>query len=397
MFETSRKQKEKRIMNLHNEGYSIRDIAKQEHMSFRDIGTIVQREQQSQEATERQIQQAHIASQAYSLFLKGKSPIEVAIELKLRQPDVLGLYSEYLKLVQLDKLHSVYEEVKDDIEFFVKLYKMMKASGITLPGVQRLVRIANDDLPSVERTFQLANNRVAELQGDIRNSTFTFQSLSNGISSMNATIRSLEAEKQKVQEEIEELYQKRMKLQGFVRYFENNNARYLRITKFAEEKVYSILSENKLFLRLAVQSLIELIANDPPKYKFLIGSAREKNSEQLLDEHYNHTSAYGSVVHSSSSSHMHKAPPALTIQPKQKADREEQKLQQQPLLLDDDLEMLVQEAEKNLFNNLVKQFAPRIIALLMLILPKWRHSLPLVPEELKAFPFQDHRQEKPQT
>jgi len=61
MFETSRKQKEKRILNLHNEGYSIRDIAKQEHMYFRDIGTIVQREQQSHEATEHQKQQAHIA------------------------------------------------------------------------------------------------------------------------------------------------------------------------------------------------------------------------------------------------------------------------------------------------------------------------------------------------
>jgi septation ring formation regulator EzrA len=144
--------------------------------------------------------------------LKGKSPIEVAIELELRQPEVLDLYSEYLKLVQLDKLHSVYEEVKDDIEYFVKLYKMMKASGITPPHVERLVRIANDDLPSVERRFQLANNRVTELQGDIRNSTFTFQGLSDGISSMNATLRSLEAERQKVQEEIKELYQKRMKL-----------------------------------------------------------------------------------------------------------------------------------------------------------------------------------------
>jgi len=29
MFETSRKQKEKRILNLHNEGYSIRNIAEQ--------------------------------------------------------------------------------------------------------------------------------------------------------------------------------------------------------------------------------------------------------------------------------------------------------------------------------------------------------------------------------
>jgi uncharacterized protein YjaZ len=62
MFETSRKQKEKRILNLHNEGDPIRDMADQEHMSFRDIGAIIQREQQTQEATEHQIQQAHMAS-----------------------------------------------------------------------------------------------------------------------------------------------------------------------------------------------------------------------------------------------------------------------------------------------------------------------------------------------
>jgi hypothetical protein len=43
----------------------------------------------------------------------------------------------------------------------------------------------------------------------------------------------------------------------------------LHITRFAEEKVRTILSENKLFLRLAVQSLIELIANDPaPRMNF---------------------------------------------------------------------------------------------------------------------------------
>jgi hypothetical protein len=90
-------------------------------------------EQEKQEARELQTQQEYIASQAYSLFLKGKVPIEVAIELKLRQRDVLVLYSEYLKLVQLDKLHNVYEELKDGIENFVNLHKMMKASGITPP------------------------------------------------------------------------------------------------------------------------------------------------------------------------------------------------------------------------------------------------------------------------
>jgi hypothetical protein len=107
---------------MHNDGYTIRDIAKQEHKSFRDIGTIIDREQERQETTERQTQQAYIASQAYSLFSKGKSLVEVAIELKLRQPDVQMLHGEYLKLIGFEKLHKVYEELKDGIDYFVKLY-----------------------------------------------------------------------------------------------------------------------------------------------------------------------------------------------------------------------------------------------------------------------------------
>ena len=168
----------------------------------------------------------------------------------------------------------------------------------------------------------------------------------------------------------------------------------MHITKFAEEKVRSILSENKLFLRLAVQSLIELIVNDPDKYEFLMGSARKKNSEKLLD--YISTSTFRSVMNSSSSSHIDKTLPALKIQAKQKVDGEAQRLQQQPLLLKDGLEMLVQEGKTNLLNNLVRKLAPTIIALLMLIVPKSDHSLPLVPEE-QVFPFQDHREERSQT
>jgi hypothetical protein len=128
----------------------------------------------------------------------------------------------------------------------------------------------------------------------------------------------------------------------------------------------------------------------------LIGPEREKNSERLLDPHYISTSAYRSVMNRSSSSHSYKTLPAITIQTMQKVDGEAQRLQQQPLLLNDGLEMLVQEAEKNLLNNLVRKLAPTIIARLKLIVPKSHHSLPIVPEE-QVFPFQDHRQEKSQT
>ena len=237
--------------------------------------------------------------------------------------------------------------------------------------------------------------------GDIRNSAFTFQSLSDGISSMNETLRSLEAKKQKEEEEISKLYQKRMKLQGFVRYFVNSDERYLSIAKFAEEKVHGVLSQNKLFLQLAVQSLIELIASDPTKYGFLIGSFREKhsfNSEQvLLDSSYNHTTEYRSLI-GDSSSQIHQICPALAIEAKQNQEGEREEPQQQALSPNDSFEMLVREAEKTLLNNLVKQFVPAIIAFLMKF-PRSRHLLTFVPEaplvcdKQRLSPSQDDRQQ----
>jgi hypothetical protein len=403
MIDTPRKQKEKRILDLHNEGYTIRDIAKQERKSFRDIGAIIDREQERQETIARQTQQADIASQAYSLFSKGKSLVEVAINLKLRQPDVQVLYQEYLKLAGSDKLNKIYDELKDGIDHLVKLYMITIAGGINLNQVERLLKIANDDLINVEKTYEFLTNRVAELKGDIRNSAVTFQDLSNGISSMNATLRSLEAEKQKAQEELGELFQKRMKLLTFVRYYQNNNEGYLAIAKFTQQKVYSILSENKLFLKLTVQSLMELIASDPVKYRLLIGSMRQEtslDSGQLIDASYSQSDDYRSMNADSSCFNIHGIAPTLAIPSKQKGEGEGEgeELQQNALLLKDCVDTLVQEGEKKLFNNIVKQFVPAIVALLLLKFPESCPSLtliddaPLVCDKKRISPFQDNQQ-----
>jgi flagellar motility protein MotE (MotC chaperone) len=65
----------------------------------------------------------------------------------------------------------------------------------------------------------------------------------------------LDCEKELAQRD--QLYQKRMKLQDLLRHFENNNEEYTKIRKTAEEKVYSVLSDRKMLLKLALLSLIE--------------------------------------------------------------------------------------------------------------------------------------------
>jgi hypothetical protein len=71
-----------------------------------------------------------LAAQAYKLFSEGKTPLEVAVTLNLRESEATKFYKEYWKLKRLHNLNMVYEETKGDIERFLKLYRLSKAAGM---------------------------------------------------------------------------------------------------------------------------------------------------------------------------------------------------------------------------------------------------------------------------
>jgi hypothetical protein len=50
----------------------------------------------------------------------------------------------------------VYEEIKDDIASFLKLYKLSKTKGMGVQQVVNVLAIANDDLPAIEERFKRA-------------------------------------------------------------------------------------------------------------------------------------------------------------------------------------------------------------------------------------------------
>jgi DNA-directed RNA polymerase specialized sigma subunit len=144
----SKKEREERVLDLHfNQNKNYRQIAQEIKMSLRDIGEIVNR------ATEEKERQEHktTAVQAYELFYKGKTPLEVAIILNIGEAQATAYYWQYLKLVQLDDITEIYQELGSGIWDFVKLCKEAKAAKMGVSQVISLLRIANNNLPSVQR------------------------------------------------------------------------------------------------------------------------------------------------------------------------------------------------------------------------------------------------------
>ena len=109
----TRKERESLVIDLLNKCTPIRVIAKEAGMSFRDIGAIKKKAEEEKEAKQGQARQTMLSTQAYNLFLQGKTPVQVAIALNIREPEATQYYKEYWKLTQLHSLNWVYEQYEN--------------------------------------------------------------------------------------------------------------------------------------------------------------------------------------------------------------------------------------------------------------------------------------------
>ena len=62
----------------------------------------------------------------------------------------------------------------------------------------------------------------------------------------------------------------KVRIQGLVDNFQNDNEEYNKIRNTAEEKVVSVLSDRKMLLKLALLSLTESMRKDPDKFNAFI-------------------------------------------------------------------------------------------------------------------------------
>src|SRR5215216_117016 len=286
----TRQERERRVLALYNQGKTIREIAKEVRMSFRDIGAILnktvedkaggikQQDDAKEHREQEQQQYLSLSTQAYKLFSDRKTPLEVAIALNLRESEATRFYKEYWKLKQLHNLNTVYEETKGDIEPFLRLYKLSKVKGIGIKHVVNLLTFANEDLPALEKRFKRLRNDISMLQFQKCIDKRNLYKLNNQISSTTRLLNSYRISCIREKREIRKLYNEKARLETIVRGFKNNNEEYLKIKQTAEEKVKSVLIEGKILLKFATFSVIESLRTNPEEYNFVLYNIPNSNA-----------------------------------------------------------------------------------------------------------------------
>ncbi len=279
----TRREKEQRILELLEQGHNTREVAQETHTSFSYIGAVRRKAAKEKEIEEEQVQKASLSTQAYKLFLEGKNPVQVSIALNIREPEVDQYFKEYFKLEKLENLYQMYREIIDDIETFVKLYKLMKDADMKPEQTVKLLSFANNGLVSLHFEYNALKTEVEYLKGQK-------EELSNALENIKKNLVYYTSLCQKKIAEMEQLSRQIKRQENLARNFENNNEEYLKMKKFVEEKIRSILSAGKPLLEHAVLSVIESIKRDPEKYSPLIDSkivnSASHNYEQYHSNEY---------------------------------------------------------------------------------------------------------------
>src|SRR5215217_3925692 len=207
-------------------------------MSFRDIGTVLKKEEEKERqkkqldnntsTTDRDNNQRglSLSAQAYELFSQGKTPVEVAIELDLRESQATKYYKEYWKLKGLYKLNLIYEEIKDDISYLLKLHRLSKAAGMSTEHVVNLLEIANNNLPALESRYKKLQRNVDHLESKELDASISLEDLNNQIQNAKQMLDFCRLSCQKEVRKMLQLHRQNMGLTSLLRRFKNNNKEY---------------------------------------------------------------------------------------------------------------------------------------------------------------------------
>jgi hypothetical protein len=254
----TRTEKEQRVIELYQQGKTIREIAQEVHMSFADIGSIIRKFTKLDDDNKPQekdpITSISKDTQAFALFSEGKRPIEVAIKLDLGADIVGRLYQQFWRLEGLYQLNQVYKEIRRYLPSFLKLFSMMKQEKMmSEKDVVDALKFGKE-LPHLKDQFQFLIEEIERLE-------YKRNSLRTALSALQNQIFAARDSLKLYQSALDEAHKKLAQLEKI----KNNNKNYQQIEKLAEQKANDILSNRKAILTTAVISVLAALKNETEK------------------------------------------------------------------------------------------------------------------------------------
>jgi hypothetical protein len=199
-------QKKALVIQLYEQGKTIRQIAEVAHMSFKDIADVIKKHTGEDSDSVDKSKKSKDA-RVFELFLNGKQSIEVAIELDMSADEVEELHVQYWRLSKLDDLEDLYHEAKYSLSLLLQLFKILKNKRITKDkDIHDLIDLAYYGLPALRNKHEDLLNQVTALQSEKMTLNNEILGLRNSIYTNNEIIRKQNEESRKLDRKLDRLH-----------------------------------------------------------------------------------------------------------------------------------------------------------------------------------------------
>ena len=267
----SRTEKEQRVIELYEQGKTIREIAQDVHMSFGDIAFIIKKltglDDDNKPKEQDKIPVTTLSKDsAFALFSDGKKPIEVAIKLDLKADVVDKLYQQFWRLEGLYQLNLVYKEIRRYLPSFLTLFRIMKQQRMMTE--QEVVDALGfgKELPHLKDQFEILVEEINSLEYKKNNSKTVLSALQNQISAARDSLKFCQSALDDKIQNISDMQKKLARLENI----KNNSKDYQEIERVAERKASDILANKKAVVLAAVIAVLGALRNHPNKQQLLI-------------------------------------------------------------------------------------------------------------------------------
>lgn len=145
-------EKESKIIELHKQGKTIREIAQEVHKSFRDISKIIKKHEkqfQNNSSAYTKINDNKPVKEpkrttAYKMFLNKKSPVEVAIETKCSFVMARRYWGEYLEMRKDNEFFIAYINNQDNMKEVLIIFRYLNSIGANFSNIKKTLLQIHD-------------------------------------------------------------------------------------------------------------------------------------------------------------------------------------------------------------------------------------------------------------
>ena len=155
----TRAEKENSVVELHKQGEGSKEIARKVHMSFSDIGKILQKNFPQEYPEKTSV--LSIETQALKLFSEGKTLVEVAMQLDAKPEDVMEMHKSYLRLEFRHTGVKILEEYKSQPKSLLRLLLVVKRSKLGLEGAAAALK-SKDDILNAKKELAAINVQIGQ-------------------------------------------------------------------------------------------------------------------------------------------------------------------------------------------------------------------------------------------